>query len=73
MIKGETEVQRLESQLENAVALLNMAQQAPIEHTTLGFLLEAAGLEQCKQCRRALTRSTEGAQPCKHCCVIKTR
>lgn len=73
-IEGETDVDRLQLQLDNTVALLNMTREKPIEDTTFSVMLQATGLKQCKQCRRALTTSTEGAtpqDPCKKCNIKK--
>ena len=69
-IEGETEVERLANQLDNAVALLNMSREKPIDDETFSVLLLGTGLRQCKTCRRALTKSTDGAtpeEPCLRC------
>ena len=73
-MEGETEIHRLQSKLDNTVALLNMTRERHIEENAFGVMLQVAGINQCKKCRRALTRSTEGdapGEPCKRCVSTK--
>lgn len=73
IIEGETDVDRLEAQVDNLVTMLNMSREGPpMDTNTFETLISATGFHQCTDCRRVLSKSTEGATP-KQCILCDQR